>query len=156
MARQRFKETDPVEEILKIALDNEGGVDNSLRQRLLASASELGISEEAALAAERQWLLQREQQMELEAYRTHVKVEFLGHLGIYLVVNLFLIGINLLKGGHAWSAYPLLGWGIGVCCHLVAAIVEMKHPSDKDMNKWRAERLKGGKQPTTDPQSLEA
>lgn len=44
--------------------------------------------------------------------------EFYSHLAIYLIVNAFLVAINLLTSpGHLWFVYPLLGWGMGLAGH---------------------------------------
>ena len=45
---------------------------------------------------------------------------FYVHLGIYVLVNVSLIIINLLiSPGFFWAIFPLLGWGIGVGAHAV-------------------------------------
>lgn len=43
---------------------------------------------------------------------------FYGNLTAYIVVNLFLMAINLLTSPeHLWFYWPMLGWGIGVLFH---------------------------------------
>lgn len=43
------------------------------------------------------------------------------HLFVFILVNLGLIGINILTGtGTYWFWYPLIGWGIGLVSHYVA------------------------------------
>jgi len=143
MAQQRFRDSDPVEEILNIALENQGGgPDMAMRQRLLTSAAELGISEDAALAAQKQWLEQRKQLAEQQEYRAHVTRSLYTHLGIYAVVNVFLVLMNMLTdhGKIDWAVWPLLGWGIGVGVHLVAALVQLKNPGGDEFEQWRKER----------------
>jgi len=41
---------------------------------------------------------------------------FYSHLTTYIIVNAFLVLINLLtsKNGGYWFIYPLLGWGFGL------------------------------------------
>lgn len=40
------------------------------------------------------------------------------HALVYVLVNLLLIGINLLTGiGTLWCVWPLLGWGLGLAIH---------------------------------------
>jgi hypothetical protein len=147
MARQRFRDTDPVEEMLRIALENQGGADLSLRQRLLASASELGISEEAALAAEQQWKDQHKQEEELEQYRAHVRWPLYTHAGLYAVINTFLVLLNLLTdhGRVDWAYYVILAWGIGLGSHLVAAWGQLKHPQGEEFEAWKNSRQQTGK-----------
>ncbi len=46
--------------------------------------------------------------------------DFYGHLGVYVLVNVFLIIINLLTSpGFFWAIFPMLGWGIGLGGHAV-------------------------------------
>ena len=50
--------------------------------------------------------------------RAQAKLSFLGHLGIYLVVNIILLLVNLLTSpGGLWFYWALLGWGIGLAAH---------------------------------------
>ena len=46
--------------------------------------------------------------------------EFYIHLGIYAIINLFLIVLNLITSpAYFWAIWPLLGWGVGVGAHAV-------------------------------------
>ena len=50
------------------------------------------------------------------------KVGLYIHATVYLAVNVLLITINLsTASGHLWFRWPLLGWGIGLLAHAVAA-----------------------------------
>ena len=43
---------------------------------------------------------------------------FKHHLAVYLLVNVFLIGIWAASGaGYFWPIWPILGWGIGLAVH---------------------------------------
>jgi len=43
---------------------------------------------------------------------------FYGNLVSYVVVNVFLLILNLVTSpDHLWFYWPLLGWGIGVAIH---------------------------------------
>jgi len=43
---------------------------------------------------------------------------FYGNLVSYIVVNIFLLVLNLVTSpNHLWFYWPLLGWGIGVMFH---------------------------------------
>lgn len=43
---------------------------------------------------------------------------FYGNLTAYIVVNVFLMIVNLLASPeHLWFYWPMLGWGIGVLFH---------------------------------------
>lgn len=50
--------------------------------------------------------------------RLALKMSFLIHLAIYVVVNVFLIYINLeTSADYLWFKWPLLGWGAGLMFH---------------------------------------
>jgi len=141
MAKERFRDSDPVAEILRIAMQNEVGVESSLRQRLLATASELGISENAVVAAQEQWEKERREQELLEEYRGHLKRELLTHTGIYLVINLILVMISMITSPHYfWAIWPILVWGIGFGCHTVINMIQLSNPGGPEFEKWKLRR----------------
>ncbi|MCD4690500.1 2TM domain-containing protein [bacterium] len=44
--------------------------------------------------------------------------EFYTHLLTYVIVNAFLIVLNLMTSpGYYWVKWPLLGWGLGLAIH---------------------------------------
>jgi uncharacterized RDD family membrane protein YckC len=46
------------------------------------------------------------------------KAGFYSHLGIYVIVNLFLIVLWYITGaGFPWFIFILFGWGIGIVAH---------------------------------------
>lgn len=48
------------------------------------------------------------------------KREFLSHLAAYVIVNVFLVVVNLLTSpGTIWFYWVLVGWGIGLAFHFV-------------------------------------
>ena len=55
------------------------------------------------------------------AYRSVRKAEekrgFLLHLVAYVVVNVGLVGVNLLNSEYVWFYWPLIGWGVGLFFH---------------------------------------
>ena len=53
--------------------------------------------------------------------RAKVKLSFFGHLAIYVVVNIFLVVVNLLTAPESlWFYWVLMGWGIGLAAHGIA------------------------------------
>jgi len=63
---------------------------------------------------------------------------FYGHLAVYVIVNVFLLVINLLISPHSlWFYWPLLGWGIGIALH--AAVVLSNGTWGRD---WEARKVK--------------
>ena len=75
-------------------------------------------------------------------YQAKKRVEemkgFYGNLASYVVVNIFLIILNLATSpAHLWFFWPLLGWGIGVVFHAMA--VFKVSPFGKD---WEERKMK--------------
>ncbi len=43
---------------------------------------------------------------------------FYSHLLVFVLINIFLVTVNLLTSwGDWWFYWPLLGWGVGVAAH---------------------------------------
>lgn len=50
--------------------------------------------------------------------RIEAKIGFFIHLAVYLMVNGFLIIMNLFQSnGTFWAGWPLAGWGLGLLFH---------------------------------------
>jgi hypothetical protein len=61
---------------------------------------------------------------EIANRKAQEKVDFLGHLLVYIVVNLFLFAINFFSSfGRWWFVWPLFGWGIGLFFHGLGVFV---------------------------------
>lgn len=61
--------------------------------------------------------------------RADAKLGFRAHLVFFVVVNAFLVALNLMTTPHRlWFYWPLLGWGIGLAAHGFAV-----YSSDTDM-----------------------
>ena len=61
----------------------------------------------------------REQELRKQAReRARTKMGFYQHVGAFLVVNAFLLVLDLLTSpGSIWFYWALLGWGIGLIAH---------------------------------------
>jgi hypothetical protein len=143
--RSHLESDDDIEQILRIAVSKAGVGDNrSLRERLMMTANELGLSEEQVIAAEKEWEERKLQQRELSEFMEKERTSFFGHLTGYLIVNAFLIGIDVISDGRfEWAMWPLLGWGIGLAFHAVATFFqksEMFQEEFQEWRKWRRER----------------
>jgi hypothetical protein len=52
------------------------------------------------------------------AARAAMQLAFHRHVMIYIVVNVLLVAVNLLKDpNHLWFQWGILGWGIGLLVH---------------------------------------
>ncbi|HZY19628.1 MAG TPA: 2TM domain-containing protein [Ramlibacter sp.] len=56
--------------------------------------------------------------------RAGAKMGFYFHLAVYVVINLALFAISEQALGHRrWSAFPLVGWGVGLALHGISVFV---------------------------------
>ncbi len=56
--------------------------------------------------------------------KVEARLGFYIHLGVYVVVNMLLLIINLsTSSSYLWFKWPLLGWGIGVVFHALSVFV---------------------------------
>ena len=76
--------------------------------------------------------------------RARAKMGFYQHLLVYVVVNGFLLALNLLTGpGSLWFYWPLLGWGIGLAAHALGVFASdvgaglSRRLEDKELAKLR-------------------
>ncbi len=49
--------------------------------------------------------------------RAGAKLGWYTHATVYVLVNVFLFVLSTKTGGHRWSIYPALGWGMGLAFH---------------------------------------
>lgn len=54
----------------------------------------------------------------------HAKMDFYKHLAAYVVVNAFMLALDLLTTpGNLWFYWVMLGWGIGLAAHAFSVYV---------------------------------
>ena len=76
------------------------------------------------------------------------RASFKSHLGVYIVVNIFLWAIWFLtadndagRGRYPWPVWSTLGWGIGLLFHFLGAYVYPKENSaEKEYEKLTRDR----------------
>lgn len=142
---QSVTSDEDVDEVLKIALRRQGRTDDSLRQRLVTSAEELGIPYEDLVEAEKEYVRQREERQEFYSFRKRQVREFREHLLAYFIVNGLLVGTNLLTlGSVTWAVWPILGWGVGIAFHAWASLNTGSESYQEDFARYRR-RLAGRK-----------
>lgn len=119
-----------VEAILRLAVQQQGQDTGDLRQRLEASAAELGISPENLLKAEEAYREIRAREEQEAVARAEAKKAralrvrgLVGHWIPFLAVNAFLHFINFrFSPGSYWAMWPLFGWGMGMMSHTWAVL----------------------------------
>ena len=58
--------------------------------------------------------------------RVGIKLGFYTHALVFVLVNLGLFAANSLAGGHRWSHFPLLGWGLGLAIHGLVTFLSLQ------------------------------
>jgi hypothetical protein len=65
--------------------------------------------------------------------------EFYQHLVAYVLVNTFLLVVNLLTSpGYLWVRWPIFGWGIGLALHAASVFGRTRFWGDK----WQERKIK--------------
>jgi hypothetical protein len=137
---ERFYDEEEAEAILRVAAGKMpiGGMS---RERLLSTAAELGIPPEAVDQAE-QVVTQRRRDLELRSeFDRHVRQEFASHLISYIVINAFLVILNLITSPRTlWVIWVVLGWGLGVTFHFASVYFKNTDNYESEYTKWKAKR----------------
>ncbi len=84
---QKFYDEEDAEQILRLASSLSSPVGAMSRERLLATADELGISPEAVEEAERRINQSKGELLERAEFDRRIRRDFYGHLASYIVVN---------------------------------------------------------------------
>jgi 2TM domain len=88
------------------------------QEQIIEIALELGVSSESLQAAEKEWLIQQVEMKKQQISNSQKRREFKSHLMSFIVINGFLILLNLFTSpSYFWAIYPLLGWGLGLLLH---------------------------------------
>ncbi len=58
--------------------------------------------------------------------RVKIKTGLYIHALVYALVNIALLGVNLLGGGPRWHLAPLLGWGLGLAIHGAVTLLALR------------------------------
>lgn len=138
-----MKTGEDVDAILRIALQQEHGSADELRQRLTRSAEDLGISPEALARAEEVYLVEGERakknqdlESKLGRYMQAKLAGFKSHLMSFVTTNIMLHVIWFLTGrDFYWPGIVLAAWGIGIGSHYVH-VKQRPSPNDLDFRNW--------------------
>lgn len=104
-----------IQQILNLAIARQPDDEEFTREQLVEIAAELGISTDNLLQAEQEWLLQRQERQKQQEFNLYRRSQLKKRFGKYVIVNIFLVCLNLLTAGQlSWSLYILLFWGLGL------------------------------------------
>src|ERR687886_626546 len=111
----RAYQQEDIQQILNLAIARQSDGGEFTREQLLEIAAELSISTESLLQAEQEWLLQQQERQKHHEFNLYRRSQLKRRFGKYLIVNIFLVCLNLLTAGQlSWSLYILLFWGLGL------------------------------------------
>lgn len=140
MADQRHYSEEEAEEILRLATRKQGS-GGIPRDRLVEMAAELGLSPDQVQSAEQEFNATRNQEDERKRFESHVLRDLWSHVATYVAVNAGLVGMDLIGDGRLdWAYWPLLGWGIGVACHVASVFWSSSDAEAKAFQEWKATR----------------
>jgi len=138
---QQFYEEEEAEQILRLAASLTSTAGAMSRERLLATAEELGISPEAVAMAEQQLAQQKTTQADRIEFDRIRRRDFYGHLLSYVLFNAFLIAVNLMTSpGYFWAAWPILGWGLGLAFLVAETFFKNSEAYQEEFEKWQKKR----------------
>lgn len=58
--------------------------------------------------------------------RVGLKMGFIVHASVFVVVNAFLYLFDHALGGPRWSHFPLWGWGLGLAIHGIVVLLRLQ------------------------------
>lgn len=110
-----FYDQEDAQQILNLAIARQNTQGELSQQQLVEIATELGISPENILLAEQEWILRQQEQQKRQEFNLYRSIQLKKSFGKFIIINLFLIVINLLSAGQlSWSLYILLFWGMAL------------------------------------------
>lgn len=140
---QMYRQED-AQAILQLAFARKEEDGELSRSQLWEIATELGIAPEDLQAAESEWLANRGEFLEKQAFNTYRQNRFKHSLVRYGIVNGFLVALNFIAtGGLSWSLYILLLWGIGLSLNAWKTYQTSGDHYDRAFSRWRIKQQFG-------------
>lgn len=160
---RRFS-SDEVSAIVRRGLEHQSSSGDISYEELEDIALQSGISAQVlqqAIAAEED---HRERERAKAKWLSRRKTGFYYHLWPYVLVNAFLIAVNLMTApdGYFWAIWPMLGWGLGLAFHAVSTFLPSERKLEREIRhqvkhkkKRHAHRRKRGREKGFSPHVME-
>jgi 2TM domain len=130
--------------ILQIAIAQKEENGELSRVQLFEIAAELGISEQDIVAAEQQWLANRGEFAQKQAFNSYRRSKLRKNLTKYGIVNAFLVLLNLAAAHElSWSLFILLTWGLGLSLNAWNAYQNEGEEYEQAFQRWRLKKQVG-------------
>lgn len=129
---------DDAQEILRRAIARQADRAELTRAELMEIAQEIGISSADLDWAEQDWHLAKQEYQERQLYHQYRQKELRQHGIKFVIVNTFLVGLNLFaSGGLGWSLYILWGWGLGLTLQIWRTYQTDSPRYEAKFQRWR-------------------
>lgn len=136
-----FYSQDDVQQILQVAIARQAYTEELTRGQMMEIAADLGISPVELQLAEQEWIAHRQEMQERQAFNLYRQGQFRQHLIKYLIVNIFLVVLDLFtSGGVTWSTYVVLGWGLGLALDAWKTYQTDSDDHENAFQNWRRKR----------------
>ncbi len=143
--QDQLQSDEDVDEILRLAVrQSSNGL--SLRERLMQSGLEIGLTPEEIQRAETDWLAQKEAAKMLETeksdralFRKTRRMRTFESFGSYIVISGFLLFIDFRDGVLSWCYWPIVGLGVAFSLELLR-LFKTNADDEQAFQKWRLKR----------------
>ncbi len=131
-----------VQEILQNAIAQKvNNPDKFTYEQLLEMARELDISPETLKIAEENWQQQKAELQQRQAFDKYRWKKVKRSWGEYLIVNAFLITINVITSGTiSWALFPLAAWGFSLVFNTWETYTLEGEKYDRALEKWQKKK----------------
>ncbi len=127
--------SDEVSAIVRRGLEQQSGLGDVSYEELEDIALQSGISAQVLQQAIAEEEAHREREQAKEKWHKRCKRGFYQHLLAYVLVNGFLVTINLMTGGYFWAIWPMLGWGLGLTFDATATFFPNERKLDQHIRR---------------------
>ncbi|MFI5385035.1 MAG: 2TM domain-containing protein [Fimbriimonadales bacterium] len=156
MPGERFYDENEAEEILRVAVHDSHATGAMTRDRLVATAAELGIPEDAIVRAEQQIASEREEKerqkadaAELAEFKAYNRRRTWSSLGNWLGTSVILVGIDLITSHRiTWSIWPVGIWGLVEIGHVIENLMSPATRGER-FERWKRKRARRAERDAT-------
>jgi hypothetical protein len=132
---------DEVQQILHLAIARQATTGELTRSQMVEVAQELGISLAELHDAEQEWLCLQQENQERRLFDQQRRLQFRQRLTKYVIVNLFLVILNLVMAGQVtWALYVVLGWGMGMALDGWRTYQQQGEAYERSFQTWQRKR----------------
>lgn len=142
MGESELRSDEDIDAILKIAVSRSGRLDSqTLRERLAASAAELGITPEQVAEAEEEWNREEQARKEIVAFKAHQRRKFNELVGSCAIVAAFLTAVNVITDRTVlWVIWPILAFVVGIAIEARETFFSKNEHFQERFAKWKRKR----------------